>query len=201
MMIKFSIAIHKYPLISPPLAFNKPHTATSKEARELFDWFILVKDERVQILEKAIQTTPGFENWQANFQPESLAELQSWLKKVVETRPMTLEETKEEEAKIKEQFIGILKPPTQTLTSRTVSLAFDAGIYMGEILRRNNKDLKWELCKGKSFNSKQPVLAGFGKAAFNHRLILQNQVGKLLKNKPVDLIKTYKVWVSYLPKK
>ena len=42
------------------------------ELKVYFDWFMGQIPVRLPILEAAVKATPGFENWSADFTPESL---------------------------------------------------------------------------------------------------------------------------------
>ncbi len=185
-----------YQPIYPPQVFNSLRQASKKEAEACFEWFIQVKDERIKVLEKAVQTTPGFKSWRADYTPNSLSLLSKWFNSVVASRPMTPEEIKEEENKLLPQFKDIIQIDTKTLSSQTVSICFDVGIYVGECLKNKLSHLQWKLFEGRKYiDHNQPVLEDFNGAGFNPRRIGEVQAGKILKGiGKVDLLQIYNYW-------
>ena len=58
-------------------------------AKQYFRWYMSVKNERIVELERAVQTTKGYENWKADLSIESLDKLQKWFENVVDKRSVT----------------------------------------------------------------------------------------------------------------
>lgn len=190
-----------YKPIEPPVTFNYIREATKKEGKEFFEWFMSVKDERIRILEKAVQTTPGFENWKADFTPKSLCIFDEWLPKVAELRSRTEEEIATEKKKLLPQFKN-LNISTETLTGRSISLAFDVGIYMGEVFIHNNPELEWApYLKTEFIYNNQPVIQGFGKPVFAPWSMLQSRTAQAALQVNIGLLKLYEIWVNMYLKK
>lgn len=169
----------QYQIIEPNNinTFNDPQHATKKEGKEFFQWFMSVKDERIRILEKAVQTTPGFENWKADFTEKSLKELGKWLPYVATLVPKTEEMIRIEEESFKGVSPIIPEISKIMLSSQSVSISFDVGIYFTECVKHNNpnKKLDWVLFQKSPrwVDHNSPIL-GFSDIGINAKLVGQN---------------------------
>lgn len=152
----------KYPEIDFPIA--KPISETTKkEAQLYFDWFMSVMDERIKILTESIQKDIN-EKWRPDFSKESLGEVGSWLLKHAKNRTVTPEERENEikEKKLKGLQAELTMEVEEVLTHETILRCFDAGMYVGETLRKNNKwGLHWlyNIAPKRSMTLHEPVLA------------------------------------------
>lgn len=177
-----------YSNIQPPftLQFREMPKA---ELKVYFDWFMSQIPVRLPILEAAVKATPGFENWSADFTPESLKALGNWFATQVETRPYTEEEL----TALKQGVPSWVPIDDYQLTNKTFSLAVDIAMYWSEVFKRNFPSLRWDqILKGKrDINYGQPVLVGFGIVPLNpvrvmivlaHQFILKTEVGTGLFN-------------------
>src|SRR5664279_5964115 len=109
-----------YEIIQSPFTLKFPEMS-KKELKDYFTWLQNILPQRLDELTRAVNQSPGFEDWQPNFTPDSLGPLGNWFAANVETRPRTKDEIKIIEA-------GSAYPmevPTQELTNRTFSLAMD----------------------------------------------------------------------------
>jgi len=150
-----------YSLIELPQKFNKDMYSFDKlEAKEYYEWFNLIKNERLDVLKNHVQLE--YPDWELEYSRTSLIDLYSWFSKNI-----CLERISEKEiSKIKEQinqtplFNNVIDIPEYVYSAVTASVCFDVGIYLGETLIKNNKDVKW----GQKINSKnyidyvQPIL-------------------------------------------
>jgi hypothetical protein len=145
-----------YKTIEPPFTLNFKEMS-KLELRDYYRWFLGIIANRLAELAGAVRGTPGFESWAADFTPSSLDALGNWFATEVETRPRTLEEMEELAAK------SAFPMSSRVLTNRTISLAVDIGMYLSQVLLRNNSSLKWDqLFRGKTYiDYGQPVLIGF----------------------------------------
>jgi hypothetical protein len=91
--------------------------------------------------------------------------LGDWFASQVETRPRTDSELAEIKAG-SEFGIGGSK---SELTNRTLSLAMDVGMYLGEVMTARHPKLTWEqpLDDPAFIDYGRPVLSGFGGTMFN----------------------------------
>lgn len=148
-----------YKLVSPPFDLNF-RDAPKKVLEAYFAWFQGVIPERIVELTTAINATPNFETWDADFTPESLLGLGTWFATQVEARPRSEAEMQG----IKEGLKFPIEISTEELTNKTFSLAMDVGIYLSQVFLKNNPTLYWgQILKNKRYaHYGRPVLLGFG---------------------------------------
>lgn len=203
--------IKNYKLIEPPLKRHVYET-TEKEAQELFEWFIKVIPERLEILKKALKDT-DHKPEKLDFSEESLDYLGKWFSKNLHWRRLTEEEIEADKIQyhkvikkgnIEINLADIVKLPKRDLSFETNSLCWDVGIYFAETLRKNVKGLRWDFVR-KPKNDVDyhfPVLTGFGKDGTNRftpKAIIRTVALKILEKKggPFLLRDIYNVWKSY----
>ncbi len=157
-----------YKIMEPPFSL-KFREMSKKELDEYFNWYIDQIPERIRILEKLVKLTPGYENWKANYLPDSLDKLGEWFDSQIETRIRT-------DAEIEEKQVGLSWPLNQIeiqkwdLTDKTFSLAIDIGMYVSQVLLKNISSLEWQhTTKGSKrwVDYGQPVLTHTGCLVFN----------------------------------
>ena len=138
---------------------------SKKELRAYFKWFQEVMPGRSEELASAVKSSPGYEDWKADFSPNSLNSLGEWFATQIEVRPLTQEEIDEFNAKAP---YPIERSNTE-LTNRTFSLAMDIGMYVSQVFLKNHPLLKWDQPFKRSVDYGQPVLAPFhnGKVPLN----------------------------------
>lgn len=153
-----------YSTIQPPFTL-KFRDMSRKDLKDYFSWFQNILPQRLEQLIRAVNQTPGFEVWTADFTVASLDRLGEWFCSRVETRPKTQEEIQE----IKEQSSIPVEIPADELTNQTFSLAIDTGMYLSQVFLKNHPVLKWDQQFGnkKDADYGQPVLTGFGPVPFN----------------------------------
>jgi hypothetical protein len=147
-----------YSTIQPPFTL-KFRQMSRKELRAYFQWFQEITPERIEQLACIVRSSPGFENWQADYSPQSLNALGDWFATQTETRPRTQEEI--DTFNVQAPFP--IEISDRELTNRTFSLAMDIAMYLNQVFLRNNPELKWDQPFGGKTNSDygQPVLVGF----------------------------------------
>jgi len=132
------------------------------EARRYASWYHEQTPVRVAILEAAVRSTPGYEDWRADGTPDSLRVLGKWFSEHVERRELTEQEIANERIKAGERFAAFVE--TWDLTRRTLSLAYDIGMYLGAVMARALPHLRWTLVEKdkRDANYHQPVLVASG---------------------------------------
>jgi len=128
-------------------------------------WFLETVPARIAELHGAINSSPGFEDWEPDHSFSSIEALGLWLSRQVETRPRTNDEI--DRIKVQSNFdVGV---SGEELTNRTFSLAMDAGMYFGESLVSGYPHLQYyqPLNDKKFADFGQMVLLGFGRATLN----------------------------------
>lgn len=113
---------------------------SKKELKQYGEWFKENKNARLNELTTAVNNTKGFENWRTDYSTESLKELGAWLDKNVKTEKLS----KEDYLVKRNSVPDYIKVDDWDLTTKTRSFLVDAGIYFGETLIINNKNLRWE---------------------------------------------------------
>jgi hypothetical protein len=154
-----------YQLIANPIAVQFDRME-KKELRDYYDSFLRSIPERIMELYSAIRDSPGCEDWKPDYSPSSLGPLGDWFASQVKTRPRTEEEIK----KIQSGSPYPIEVPLFALNDRTLSLAFDVGMYLSEVLLHNHSSIRWNVPLGskRDIDYGQPVLVGFvGSVPFN----------------------------------
>lgn len=182
-----------------PLAGSYINALDKKTAQKYFQWYMSIKDERIKVLEEAVKSTEGFENWLADFTKRSVIDLQSWFEKVVEKRSTTEEEKK----LFMLQYDGtvwekIIKPPEWVVTDQTRSLDHDVGIYFSEVLLKGNPNLSWgqDLTSKRSPYLNYPLVRGYH-FSFNGHGIIHGSALKILEGKSINWEELYERWDKF----
>lgn len=151
-----------YKIIAPP--FTLRFKEMNKQELVAYNkWFLGQIPERIETLTAAVRCTPGFQDWQADYTPESLDRLGEWFAKQVETRKQT-EEEKQEIYDRAPTWFRTVEISDWELTNRTFSLAMDIGMYLALVFLKNVPGLTWfHTTKGSKnwVDYGQPVLEGF----------------------------------------
>lgn len=190
-----------YPLIVVPEILDKPFfEMNKKEAQAYLDWFLNIKEDRLEILNKVIVES-GNNDWRFDFTVNSLAPLFDWFKSVVSARNKTLEEIKTEESKVTGLLKGYVDVGEKTFTNETVSICSDIGMYFGEVLK-NEKKLEWSFILKPKRNAEyaQPILVKKGaKINLNPRAIIENVARGFIDDsfEKNELVKLYNVWKEF----
>ncbi len=184
-----------YQIIQPPFTL-KFREMSRNELDDYFRWFMGVIPGRIDELARAVQTTPGFEDWQPDYTSASLDSLGEWLSRNVESRPRTEEEI--QETVLRSSFpIG---DPGEELTNRTFSLAVDTGMYLSQVFLKTHPSLRWSQEFGdKQFvDYGQPVLAEFRPSPFNPvRMMVTLAYGLVRKTKDGRRLRgLYDYWIK-----
>lgn len=191
----------KYPLITIPKELDKSFFEMNQiEAQKYLDWVLSIKEERLDILNKAIRESNNKE-WKFDFSSNSLTPLFDWFRSVIHLRNMTRNEIRIEEEKIKGLLRGYVDIGVKTFTDETISICFDVSMYFGEVLRKE-KGLNWAfVLKPKRYvEYAQPILIKEGiNTKLNPRRIIENLARGILNDEfeEDELIKLYNIWKGY----
>jgi hypothetical protein len=173
-------------------------TKTKEELKLYGVWFNENKDKRILYLIETVKATQGFENWNADFTPNSLKELGKWLSQNVE-----IEKIPEAQYNIKRtETPSYIEINDWDLTIKTRSLLVDSGIYFGEVFIKEHKNLKWKqyFSKIKKDVNNGHVIIKFKIRELNPiwiLYILGLGLGDKTKGEH-SLFDLYKVWEKYL---
>lgn len=153
-----------YNSIQPPfeLSFRE---MSKQDLIRYSHWFHDTLPDRLDELARALRETSGYESWQPDGSAESLDLLGRWFAAQVAMRPRLESEKKA----LEEKVIFPIDLPGEELTTRTLSLAMDIGMYLGQVFMKNHAQLKWDQPFGnkKFIDYGQPVLVAFKPGPFN----------------------------------
>ena len=173
-----------YSLIKTPLFTTKEFFSLSKEeVKEYFKWFISIKNERLQILEKSVQEI--YPEWKLDYTKNSLVDLYLWFKTKVAYRKMTDWEKMEIKKQISQTplLTDVISLPELTLSDEAVSICFDVGVYLGDTLIHQNSEIKWvtKLNSAKYIYYGQPLIAkSMSKVPLNPRAAIEGIANRIL---------------------
>jgi hypothetical protein len=182
-----------YATIQPPftLAFQE---MPKKELNRYFDWFMEVRSQRLNELAEAIKGTPGYEGWQPDGTPASLDSLGKWFVEQANVRARTDEEVKT----IEDRLAFPMDAEGEELTTCTLSLTMDVGMYLSQVFLTNHPSLQWHQPLGnkKFIDYGQPVLTKFKPGPLNPvRMVVTLAYGSVSKQKTAeDLRNIYDIW-------
>lgn len=186
-----------YKIIQPPFTLRF-REMSKKELKGYFAWFQNILPQRLDELTHEVQQTPGFEEWQADYTPESLDRLGHWFALQVETRPRTKEEIQE----IEGRSAYPIDVPNEELTNQAFSLAMDTSMYLSLVFLKKYPSLRWDQVFGnkKNVDYGQPVLVGFGAMPFNPvRMLVTFAYGVASKRKTGKRLRElYDIWTKMI---
>ncbi|MBC7251337.1 MAG: hypothetical protein H5T62_13750 [Anaerolineae bacterium] len=192
----------EYEVIQPPFTLEF-RNMSREEAIRYFNWFMEQIPIRIRVLERAVQSTAGYEDWQADYTPASLEKLGQWFCEHVATRKRTEEEKETIYSKAPEWFRSV-EIEDWELTNQTFSLAIDIGMYLSRVLEKNCPGLRWVMVKKPRSDAdfQQPVLVGVGKPVFNPIAILVTYAYGIARRSkgPERLKELYDIWANLLVK-
>ncbi len=182
-----------YATIQPPftLAFRE---MPKKELKRYFEWLMEARSQRVDELAEAVKGTAGYEDWRPDGTPASLDSLGKWFAEHANVRARTDEEFKN----IEDQLVFPMEVQGEELTTRTLSLAMDVGIYLSQVFLKNHQNLEWDQPLGnkKFIDYGQPVLVKFKPGPFNPvRMVVTFAYGLVSKQKTAEGLRNiYDIW-------
>ncbi len=154
----------QYEAIAPPLKKRFREMSTA-EVKIYCSWFLQAIPERIRLLERAVRATSTYGTWRADYTTASLYPLGDWFAQQAETRKRTPQE-REAIYQNSPAWFRAVEISDSALTSRTLSLAVDIGMYVGEVFVHNLPTAHWHcVTKGsrRFVDYGQPVVGGFGK--------------------------------------
>lgn len=115
---------------------------TPKQAKEYFLWYKSEIPNRIALLwEYMKQERPEMEPF--DYSPESLIPLWEWYETKIEQVPMTAKEIESRVRIFPKYLESEIRKNTKKFTDKTLSLALDISIYLGEVVVKNHPHLRW----------------------------------------------------------
>jgi hypothetical protein len=147
-----------YEILSPPFSLDYKNMS-KPELKAYCQWFMAQMLARFAMLETTVRESPEFRDWAMDFSANSLHSLGHWYTSQIETFQRTPEEIAEIKSKLPFQF----DIDNYDLTIRTISLAYDLGMYFGQVMVKSHLTLKWDqvLKDKRDIEYGHPVVAGF----------------------------------------
>jgi len=172
------------------------------EAEKYFLWFREQEEGRIAYLKGQIQLYD--KSWDMDFSPSSLEVVDSWFREVVNWRLRTEFEVNKIDAQLREMpklSVGI-SPQTITADEKTVSIAFDTGLYFAKCLQKSCESVFWKIVEKPKSNLDihQPVLADpKSNIELNPRRIMEVCASKYIKgNYDKSIPQLYDIWKNIL---
>ncbi len=146
----------KYDIIILPVDYNKSFLDyTPEEIQDYYQWFSLIKIERLANLCGFL-----FSNQQDCLDERNLGVIEMFLLNSVSTMHKPKEQFKTESEQIPAALKPYAKPDDYILDNRTISICFDVGIYLGDLVISMDNKIKWDLETNDEFaDFGQPILA------------------------------------------
>ena len=153
-----------YSNINPPFTL-KFREMPKAELRSYFSWYLEQIPSRVDALQRLVRESEGRNHWNADRTPASLVDLGAWFADNIEVYPAN---NNDEDSLSSEPFVPKIHTDTE-LTTKTLSIAVDIGMYISQILISEIKSLQWaqSLQTKSDIDYGQPVLTKFRAAPFN----------------------------------
>ena len=150
-----------YQGIRPPFELEYFSKMNKKQAMQYFEWFMETKEERFIILQEYIFRDT--DKVILDKTPESLIGLWEWFQTKISWEEKTREEIELELKGRPEWMTQIILADTKKIADLTLKLAYDIGMYFGEVFVENNSSLYWGIkTKPKALNGvNQPNVLGF----------------------------------------
>lgn len=149
-----------YELFTSPVRFDYDNM-TRLQARKFLEHFVAQIPTRLAMLEAEVGRSVGFGEWRADGSEASLEELSRWLENRAERYELTSGELEILRQSISGPLRDVIPEMHVELTPLNYSYARDTAAYLGEIIRRGNPEVQWQVGPKpkRSLYYNRPVLA------------------------------------------
>lgn len=134
------------------------YAMTKAEAREHFDFFMSVKDNRIKMLRELVHADTCLD---LSFTKRSLREVHPWCQTQARIRWHSDERTARDRRDPMLRVLIDTDGRQFELTKRAASIGADLGIFLCETLIRKEPSLRWDLDTRRSYNLNNPSVHGF----------------------------------------
>lgn len=184
----------KYDILILPVEYNKSFLDFSgEEIQKYYHWFLNIKAKRLDHLCSFL-----FSNNKTCLSERNLNVIETFLLNSVSSIPKSKAQFKAEMDNVPLHLKPYAKPDDYLLDKKTISICYDVGIYMGELLISLDKKIHWELEIDDQFRDfGQPVLKKKGnKFDINPFTVAKNAAAKIYEDRYVDgqLIGFFNTW-------
>jgi len=172
-----------------------PHELKAMSADELQAFmrsFLDAIPQRISQLAEAVREPKAYGRWKADFRPSSLGALGNWFAANALIEPRAWEEKKNSQERGRPMIEDLSH---HTLTERTRSIAFDVGIYVGQIFMKKDASLQW----GQLLDDKNRVMYGLPVLTKSGRVVVDpiSEVTALALALALNLQEGTALWALY----
>ena len=187
-----------YMLIQPPMDLLTFHEKTKPELKRYYEWFMGEIPGRIRVLETFVREDPFYSNWSADYSRESLIGLGEWFVGQIGIRSAGRDEVET----IRKSLKFPVDIPDWDLDPKTISLCFDIGMYLGEVILRNKESAHWGvyLARKRDVNYGQPAVIGLAAGDINVVRVVRVTARNNVTNSsgPTKLVVIYDRWVNFV---
>ncbi|MCR5457867.1 MAG: hypothetical protein K6F14_07305 [Clostridiales bacterium] len=191
----------KYERIEYPYNFYGFDEMTNKQAKQYFEWYMSVMEERIAYLEHYVNNDGT--TIKLDYSRDSLIVLWKWFETKIYLEEKPIEEYERELTETQECFREYVSK--ESLSIETKRIMSDVAVYYGETFRRCFPiDLHWDYVRGGRCHVSyhRPVLYGFNtknpRMDFDPWLIVTNLARKSLReNEEKRLINNLDFWSEH----
>lgn len=186
--------LNKYETLIIPVDYDKRFLDLSnEEIKSYYNWFLSIKEQRLNHLCHFL-----FNDQQDCLNEKNLKVVEMFLLNSVSTHPKPIDVYNEQLKKIPLRFKPFAKPDEYELDTQTISICYDIGIFMGELIINLDSKIFWKLEDDSNFRDYgQPVLAKKkSKFGINPFIVAKNAAGKIYDGtyKDEQLISFFNAW-------
>ena len=184
----------KYETLIIPFDYNKNFLNCSKEEiHEYYTWFLNIKGQRLANLCNFL-----FGKQEGCLIEHNLKVIEMFLLNSVSTLQKPVEQYNQEKKNIPKNLEHFTRPEDYLFDQKTISICYDIGIFMGELIINLDDKIFWKLEKDDTFSDYgQPILSKKkSKFDVNPFIVTKNTAAKIHKGTYADeqLISFFKTW-------
>jgi hypothetical protein len=185
---------NKYDTLILPVDYNKSFLDFSgEEIQKYYQWFLSIKDARLAHLCSFL-----FSENKNCLNEKNLNVIETFLLNCVSTVPKPKEQFKAETEKIPTHLKPYATPDSYLLDKRTISICYDIGIFLGDLIISLDNKIKWELEIDDEYaDYGQPILAKKNiKLKLNPFRIVKNIAATIYEDRysENELINVFNTW-------
>jgi hypothetical protein len=185
---------NRYDVLTLPLEYNKSFLDLNKvEVKQYYQWFLNIKDSRLAHLCGFL-----FANAENCLSEERLNVVETLLQHSVSTISKSKEQFNSELDKVPAHLKPYAKPDDYLLDKKTISICYDVGIYLGELIIKLDNRIRWKLQTDDEYaDYGQPILGKSNtKFDVNPFRVSKNVAAKIYEGRYADgqLIGFFNAW-------
>ena len=185
---------NEYEILVLPIEYNKSFFDLSgEEIASYYQWFLKIKGERLKKLCEFLFRTQGICLKESNLNVIEIFMLNSI---TVFAKPK--DQINTEMGKVPSQFKPFVFPADYVLDKKTISVCYDIGIFLGELIISLDNKIKWELETNDEYSDfGQPVLTKRNsKLSINPFTVTKNMATKIYEGRYSDgqIISAFNAW-------